>query len=232
MSITFPFPFCWPVWVIKSLSQGGKRISCSLDIWAELARSPLWLSSYSTSFFILITLDDDEWPCFDTRTTFMDSTCNKMRSKCLKGKIGMERKKLVEDSWEDEDLGNAVVHVRGNTFILKAEIQGLSAWCWPWVRWIGLCVDARTMKASRENYCVSILLLLSSCSCVWWLLFGLGWIWGVFVETNVIFLRMVGMFTIFFLYFFKGWSSGKFTGNHSVICLITFTKGRDTTQHL
>lgn len=47
---------------------------------------------------------------------------------------------------------------------------------------------------------------------------------GVFVETNVIFLRMVGMFTIFFLYFFKGWSSGKFTGNHSVVCLITFTQ--------
>lgn len=52
---------------------------------------------------------------------------------------------------KDEDLGNAVVHVKGNTFILKAEIQGLSAWCWPWVRCIGLCVDARTMKASREN---------------------------------------------------------------------------------
>jgi len=95
------------------------------------------------------------------------------------------------------------VDIKGNTFILKAEIQGLSAWCWPWVRWIGLCVDARTMKVRRENYCVSILLLLSSCGCVW-LLFSLGWIWGVFVETNVILLRMVGMFTMCFLYFFKG----------------------------
>lgn len=128
-----------------------------------------------------------------------------------------------EDSWKDEDLGNAVVHVKGNTFILKAEIQGLSAWCWPWVRWIGLCVDARTRKPVEK--------ITVSAFCSFWvpaavcrLLFSLGWIWGVFVETNVIFLRMVGMFTIFFLYFFKGWSSGKFTGNHSVICLITFTQ--------
>lgn len=45
---------------------------------------------------------------------------------------------------EDEEkmiFGEMQWVVKGNTFILKAEIQGLSAWCWPWVRWIGLCVD-------------------------------------------------------------------------------------------
>ena len=94
--------------------------------------------------------------------------------------------------------------VKGNAFILKAEIQELGAWCWPWVRWIGLCVDAHTMKVRRENYCVSILFLLSSCGSMW-LLFSLGMGIGVFfIVTNVILLRMVGLFTIWFLYFFRG----------------------------
>ena len=48
-----------------------------------------------------------------------------------------------------------MVEAEGKAFILEAEIQGFSVWCWPWVRWIGSFVDALTMKVMREDYPVS-----------------------------------------------------------------------------
>lgn len=91
-------------WVIKSfhLSQEGRRISCSWGIWA---RSPLLPSSHSTSFSSLITLDNDESFCFDVRTTFMVSTCNKMRSEFLKGQICWNIKVTVGRGGEEEASG-------------------------------------------------------------------------------------------------------------------------------
>ena len=82
-------------------------------------------------------------------------------------------------------------------------------------------VNALTLKV-RRDCCVSGFAFsefLAMCG------YGLAWdgpqglFFFFFVETNVTLLRKIGLFTFCFSYFFKGWSRGKLTGNHSFICL-------------
>lgn len=59
MSVTFTFPFSWLSLSYKTFSNESGQEKNFL-----LARSPLWPSSCSVSFSILIMLDDHEWFCF------------------------------------------------------------------------------------------------------------------------------------------------------------------------
>lgn len=140
----FTFPFCWPSLVFKTspLSQGGEIICWSWEIWAKLARSPLWPNSHSTSFSTLVTVEDAVLlpGCWTyVHDFFFQAVKWDLRTS---GTILASVKMTLDKRVKRDNLWKFNWGIFGFRQIMKmlqrpccCHRAGLNAWSWPWTGW-------------------------------------------------------------------------------------------------